>query len=289
MALAEDLIQTSLRPATLRVGERVKAVLRIHNVGDRRCTNLVLEFELPQALAVDHGRRQIQPGLQLAAGDWHDHPLHVRARQPGRCAITIVNFSFQDGTGRTQRYDNRTIDIDVQPSAPRQQVPPPRPSPACPAQSIFISYRHIDTGWAADPLVKRLRRHFPPQQVFLDSSSISSGEDFRHRLNAELESCAVLLALIGSQWLTVTTSTGERRIDADGDIVRYEIAFALSRGILVIPVLVDTMTMPVAGELPADIRALADRIAQPLTRRYFKTDVKEIVSAIRRVLRPAAS
>ena len=52
-----DLIRTSLRPATVRVGERVKAVLRIHNVGDRRCTNLVFEFELPQALALDYGRR----------------------------------------------------------------------------------------------------------------------------------------------------------------------------------------------------------------------------------------
>jgi hypothetical protein len=46
--------------------------------------------------------------------------------------------------------------------------------------------------------------------------------------------------------------------------------------------------MPAARELPADIRTLADRKAQPLTRSNFKTDVKEIVSAIRRVLRPAA-
>ena len=263
MAPAEDLIQTSLRPATLRVGERVKAVLRIRNVGDRRCTNLVLEFELPQALALDHGRRQIQSGLQLAPGQWHDHPLHLRARQLGRCAIAIVNFSFQDSTGRTRRYDDRTIDIDVQPPVPRQQAPPPPPPlPACSTQSIFISYRHIDTGWAADPLVERLCRHFPPQQVFLDPS-ISPGEDLWYRLNAELESCAVLLALIGPQWLTVTTSTGERRIDADDDIVRYEIAVALSRGILVIPVLVDNTKMPAGRELPTDIRALADRIAQP--------------------------
>ena len=188
-----------------------------------------------------------------------------------------MNFSFQDGTGRIRRYDDRTIDIDVQPSAPPQQKPPPRPSPARPAQSIFISYRHIDTGWAADPLVKRLCRHYPPQQVFLDSS-ISPGEDFRHRLNAELESCAVLLALIGPQWLTVTAPTGVRRIDADGDIVRNEIAVALSRRILVIPVLVDNTEMPAAGELPAEIRALADHVAQRLTRGNFKADVKKIVS-----------
>lgn len=286
VAPADDLIRTSLRPATLRVGERVEAVLRIHNVGDQRCTNLVLEFELPQALALDHGSRQLQPWLQLAPGQWHDHPLDLRARQPGRCAITIVNFSFQDSTGRSRRYYDRTIDIDVQPPAPRQQAPPPRPSPACSAQSIFISYRHIDTGWAVDPLVDRLCQFFPPQQIFVDSL-IPSGEDFRHRVNAELESCVVLLALIGPQWRTVTTLTGERRIDADDDIVRYEIAVALSRGILVIPVLVDT-TMPAARELPADIRALADRVAQPLTRRNFKTDVKKIISAIRRVLPSAA-
>src|SRR5262249_2419912 len=127
---------------------------------------------------------------------------------------------------------------------------------------------------------------FPRKQVFLDST-IEPGEDYLHRLSAELKSCAALLALIGPQWLTMTTPTGERRIDADGDLVRYEISVALSRDILLIPVLVDNAAMPTAGELPEEIRALAKRNAQTMDRQHFKTDFEKIVPAIRRALRPS--
>lgn len=291
MTASDDLIRTWLVPATLCVDVSVDAVLRIHNVGDRPCTNLVLEFELPHALTLEQGRRLIQPG-RLGSDQWHDHRIRLRAREPGPCSVAFVNFSFKDGTGCSQRYHDRTIDIDVQasevrpePSGQPTKAPPPRPSPARSARSIFINYRRDDTRWHASRLTECLRRHFPGQ-VFLDRPSIQPGEDFRCRLDAELRSCAVLLALIGQQWLTVTTPTGERRIDADDDIVRHEIAVALKRGILVIPVLFDT-TMPAAEELPQDIRTLANRQSHTLDDVRFNTSALEIVFAIRRVLPPS--
>jgi hypothetical protein len=288
---SDDLIRAWLVPATLRVDVSVDAVLRIHNVGDRPCTNLILEFELPQAFTLEQGRRLIQP-RRLGSGQWHDHRIRLRAREPGPCSVVFVNFSFKDGTGRSQRYHDRTIDIDVQtaevqsePSGQPTKAPPPRPSPARLARSIFINYRRDDTRWHASRLAECLRRHFPGQ-VFLDRPLIQPGEDFWYRLNAELQSCAVLLALIGPQWLTVTTLTGERRIDADNDPVRHEIAVALKRGILVIPVLFDTM-MPAAEELPHDIRTLANRQSHILDDVRFNTSALEIVFAIRRAIPPS--
>ncbi|MGH4013083.1 MAG: hypothetical protein ACRDSL_03965 [Pseudonocardiaceae bacterium] len=81
----------------------------------------------------------------------------------------------------------------------------------------------------------------------------------------------------------MTTPNGERRIDADGDFVRHEIAVALKRDILVIPVLLGT-TMPAVVELPPDIRTLADRNAQTLDRNHFDADIMKIVFVIRRVI-----
>jgi TIR domain-containing protein len=281
------MIRTSLLPmALLRVNEPVDVVLRVHNVGDQFCTNLFLEFELPQALALDHGSRKIEPRLPLGPGQWHDHPIVLRARQTGHCTIRFVSFRFRDSAGRAQRYLDRTIDIDVKPPTPRQQAPPPQPASARPARSIFINYRRDDTREQASWLAYCLNERFP-RQVFLDRPSIPPGADFRCWLDTELQSCATLLALIGPQWLTLTTPTGERRIDAEDDILRYEIAVTLRRGILVIPVLFDT-TMPTAEELPQDIRDLANRQAQTLDHDHFKTDFKKIVSAIRRTLRPPA-
>lgn len=291
MSTPDDLIRMCLLPAILPVDVPVDAILRIHNAGDLPCTNLVLEFELPRALTLEQGRRLVERG-RLGPDERYDHRIRLRALERGRYTVAILNFSFKDGTGRPRRYHDRIIDIDVltsdvrlDPSAEPTKASPRRPSSVRPAQLVFISYREVDTGWVADRLVERLRRHFPRQQVFLDRQSLGPGEVFPHRLDAELESSAALLALIGPQWLTVATPTGERRIDADDDFVRHEIAVALRRDILVIPVLLGT-TMPAAGELPLDIRALADRNAIKLDRNHFDAGVMEIAFAIRRVLQP---
>lgn len=271
----------------------MEAALRIHNVGDLPCTNLVVEFELPRALTLEQGRRLVQL-RRLEPDERYDHPIRLRALDPGPCTVALPNFSFKDGTGYPRRCHNRTIDIDVQasdvridPSAEPTKAPPPRPSSAHPARSIFINYRHDDGRWIASRLVERLRPHFGRQQVFLDRSSIPPGDVFLRRIDTELQSCAALLALIGPQWLTVTTPTGERRIDADGDILRHEIAVALRRDILVIPVLVGT-TMPTAPALPPDIRALADRQSLTLDPDRFNASAMELVFALRSVLQPPA-
>jgi hypothetical protein len=62
----------------------------------------------------------------------------------------------------------------------------------------------------------------------------------------------VLLALIGSQWVTITDEEGKRRLDDPNDFVRLEIEAALQRGVLVIPILVRGAKMPRLGTcLPA--------------------------------------
>ena len=126
---------------------------------------------------------------------------------------------------------------------------------------IFVSYRRDDTqGWAGR-LARALQESFPKTQVFFDIATLQPGEDFPVAIDLALSSCQVSLVLVGPRWLSAQTSEGRRRIDNPADVVRLEIAAALARSILVVPVLLGGAAMPIAASLP--------EILQPLVRRQF--------------------
>jgi TIR domain-containing protein/von Hippel-Lindau disease tumor suppressor protein len=124
---------------------------------------------------------------------------------------------------------------------------------------VFVSYRRADspdvTGRICDQLLARLG----PDHLFRDIESIPLGRDFRTAIAEAVGSCAVLLAVIGRDWLRAAGEDERRRIDDPNDFVHIEIASALQRGIPVIPVLVEGAAMPRAAELPAPLADLAFR------------------------------
>ena len=115
--------------------------------------------------------------------------------------------------------------------------------------NIFVCYRHEDSwayaGWLADALT----RQFGKSRVFRDLDS-QRGVDFRDQVDEAIDSCVVLLAVIGPRWLRVQDESGRRRIDHPSDLVALEIATALKRDIRVIPVLVGGVRMPREHDLP---------------------------------------
>jgi tetratricopeptide (TPR) repeat protein len=137
---------------------------------------------------------------------------------------------------------------------------------------IFICYRRQETAWPAMRLYDALVENFSAEQVFKDVQDIEPGEDFVERLTAEVASSDVLLALIGPQWLTITDSKGQRRLDDPDDYVRREIETALTRKVRVIPVLVDEMRMPRANELPPTLAPLARLNAVQISPITFETE-----------------
>ena len=124
-------------------------------------------------------------------------------------------------------------------------------------QDIFISYRREDTGGHARSLHEYLRGHFGDDRIFFDRSTIESGDIFPDKLHQGVEGCAVLLALIGPQWLDIRGEDGGRRLDDVHDFVRQEIALALKQGKKVIPVLFDDTRVPPRDRLPDPLKALA--------------------------------
>jgi hypothetical protein len=118
---------------------------------------------------------------------------------------------------------------------------------------IFISYRRSDTGAVCGRIADSLRAVFGNDVVFRDVSDIPGGIDFRRSLNAALDRSAVVIALIGPKWATVTDATGRRRLFDPNDFVRAEIQVALDRNMRIFPVLVQGARMPEVADLPAEI------------------------------------
>jgi hypothetical protein len=153
---------------------------------------------------------------------------------------------------------------------------------------IAISYRRDDSLPIAGRLYDRLQAKFGKRNVFMDFDSIPAGVDFREQIKQTIERANLVIAVIGPDWLGEKGSS--RRIDDPADFVRLEIAYALSRGIPVIPLLVDETPMPKAEKLPPDIEALAFRNALPLDSGIdFHSHTDRLIVGIRKTLRSAPS
>ena len=151
---------------------------------------------------------------------------------------------------------------------------------------IFVSYRRQETGHLAGRLYDRLADRFGEGQVFIDVDSIEPGVDFAEEIFRAVAACKVLLAIIGPGWLTAADERGGRRLDDPDDIVRLEIEAALTRGVRIIPVLVEGTVMPTRHELPESLVGLARRNALRIRHDSFRSDAGRLVTAIERILAP---
>lgn len=147
-------------------------------------------------------------------------------------------------------------------------------------RAVFISYRRDDTAGEARALYKDLVVSLGEDSVFMDVDSIALGRDFREALHERLESCDIMLALIGDEWLDTNNVRGQRRLDDPDDFVRQEIAAALKRNIPVTPVLLQGVQMPTADELPKDLESLAYRNGFELRHNRWESDVQEMLARL---------
>jgi hypothetical protein len=153
-------------------------------------------------------------------------------------------------------------------------------SPPTAPNRIFMSYRRQETEYPAGWLFDRLTEHFRGAEVFKDIDSIEPGDDFVEVITSAVQSCDVLLALIGDRWLTMTDGEGRRRIDDPRDFVRVEIEAALSRKVRVVPILVYGAKMPRADDLPDSLASLVRRQALELSASHFEPDVTRLLKVL---------
>lgn len=122
---------------------------------------------------------------------------------------------------------------------------------------IFISYRRADSSGHTGRLYDSLVALFGEDKIFLDIDSIKGGSDFVEVIDETLEVCIAIIVVIGPSWTTITDENGNKRLEAEKDYVRLEVEEALSKDLIVCPVLVDGAEMPHQHEVPESIRGLS--------------------------------
>lgn len=148
------------------------------------------------------------------------------------------------------------------------------------AARIMLSYRRDDVPHAVDRIAERLQDRLGRKSVFLDIDSIEAGEDWRRRLAQTLAQCVALLVVIGPKWLRKVKDHELTALDDPKDLVRMEIKTALARRITVIPVLIDGAELPVASELPKELRRLTNYHALSIRRDRFDSDAEILLQRV---------
>jgi len=155
---------------------------------------------------------------------------------------------------------------------------------------IFLSYRRTDSAAETGRLFDHLKSHFGAASVFMDTASIKSGADAVETITKNVESCDVMLAVIGKRWLASFAQKTKRHLV---DHVRIEIATALNKQIPIIPVLVARAEMPHEEYLPVDLQQVGRRQAFDISESKYERDVDllidDIEGIIGKVVRPEAS
>ena len=147
------------------------------------------------------------------------------------------------------------------------------------ASSIFISYRRKDTSGHCGRLYDRLIDHYGENRIFMDINDIKPGLNFVDEIKTAFNSCNMLIVLIGQEWL-VKTDNNKSRLDDTSDFVHIEIATALEKKIITIPVLVQSAPMPQAQDLPEQLKPLASFNAIELSDSRWNEDVDRLIGAI---------
>ncbi len=149
---------------------------------------------------------------------------------------------------------------------------------------ICLSYRRADSGAITGRIFDRLVAHFGADLVFMDIDNIPVGIDFREHIDKVLGVGAILVAVIGRQWLG-PMADGHFRIFSATDPVRVEIQTALQRKMLMIPVLIDGATMPTDAELPNEIKEFSFRNAIEIdSGRDFGVHVGRLIRAAEQMI-----
>ena len=150
---------------------------------------------------------------------------------------------------------------------------------------IFISYRREDAPGDARNVCDRLSRSFGEANVFMDVDRLLAGQRFDRELTKALSKCDVLVAVIGPHWMELLSG---RANGGDRDFVHDEIAAALKRDIVVIPVMIGRQghmpSLPHKDDLPEDIRDLVLYQKHDIAHESFGRDAADLIAAIKTVL-----
>jgi hypothetical protein len=240
----------------------------------------------------------INCSLLIGALDVHRHYLsqarlsektrefHETANKYARYAEALVGVIVCKEAGIDARdFEAYAVDaLSDRPVVDRPWLTPPTPSTyksPLADKRIFISYRRADAAKVVLRLRTELKLNEPSLHIFVDEVEMIGGGDFREQLAKEIRRSDLLLLVIGPSWASVE---GLTRLNDPSDVLRKEVALALSHGTPILPIVAEDAHLPLKKNLPADIRPLVNIHAVALRSDHFAESVREIERSIRQVL-----
>jgi hypothetical protein len=153
---------------------------------------------------------------------------------------------------------------------------------------VFINYRKNDAWAEALLLYDRLANRFGNESVFLDARNLQPGMNWLEEIKSYRDSCGVLLALIGSRWISILNERDQAAlVQPIQDYVRFEVQYALkpNSGIRVIPVLLGDDVPFSADLLPKSLQALSKIEVAQVRQKVFDEDVAHLISRLEAIAR----
>jgi formylglycine-generating enzyme required for sulfatase activity len=153
---------------------------------------------------------------------------------------------------------------------------------------IFISYRRAEDNksnivWT---IHEKLAQAFGSGNVFRDTNDIHGGASWRSVLEREVNSCKVMVVVIGTEWANLANPDGQKRLFDPNDVTRWEVETGLRRskdeGITLIPVRVLGAQIPKKDDLPESLWQLFEIQWRELQNSHFDLDIKALIDDIRR-------
>lgn len=153
---------------------------------------------------------------------------------------------------------------------------------------VFLSYRRDDSSHFSGRLLDFIEMRFGAGSVFFDIESIPIGVDFWDHIKSVLSECAVLLVVIGPNWMDQLSARRRRwhQFGKSEDFVAMEIQAAAELKLPIIPVLFDGASMPTARQLPREIAFLPSLNASLISDgKAFRVGVDAICDQIAKLRR----
>jgi hypothetical protein len=149
---------------------------------------------------------------------------------------------------------------------------------------VFVNYRRRDTKHVAGRLRDVIAARYGSRSVFMDVDSIGAATDFVVEIDNALRKTKVMVILIGEDWLDARGKDGKRRLDDPTDHVRLEIERALQRDIPLLPVVVDSASMPTSQMVPPSLIPMTRYHASRLRHDTFHPDARRVLETITRFI-----
>jgi hypothetical protein len=142
---------------------------------------------------------------------------------------------------------------------------------------VFLSYRRSDIPEIARRIYEYLADKLGVDSVFRDDRDKVS---YDMRRDSRFAPGDILLVVMGGKWFQELVK--RQQSPDERDYVLEEIETALrADDVTVIPLLIDDEAMPPISMLPRKIMSLSQRVAQPITKSHFVSDMEKLLRRIR--------